>query len=76
MKGCDVKKVREKAGLSQSQFCEQYGLNLFTLRQWERKDTELDSAVASYMKCIKRDAEVVKKLLHEEKKPTQPPSKK
>jgi putative transcriptional regulator len=34
----DVKKVREKTGLSQSQFAATFGISLGTLRHWERGD--------------------------------------
>ena len=63
MEGKDVKKIREKTGMSQSVFAESYGINLFTLRQWERRDSELDSAVTAYMRCIKADHKIVGQLL-------------
>ena len=63
MIGQEVRKIREKTGMSQSVFATNYGINLFTLRQWERKDAELDSAVASYLQCIRADHKIVKKLL-------------
>ncbi len=68
MKGSDVREIRTKAELSQSQFCEQYGLNVFTLRQWERKDTVLDATASAYLKCIARNGDMITKLLAEGKK--------
>ena len=62
MLGSNVKKIREEIGASQSVFAENYGVNLFTLRQWERKETPLDSAAAAYMECIAFDAETMRKL--------------
>ena len=32
----DIQSVREKSGLSQSQFAERYGFNLRTLQEWEQ----------------------------------------
>lgn len=34
----DVKKVREKTGLTQNQFAATFGISLGTLRHWERGD--------------------------------------
>ena len=34
----DVKKVREKTGLTQNQFASTFGISLGTLRHWERGD--------------------------------------
>lgn len=34
----DVKKVREKTGLTQAQFAATFGISLGTLRHWERGD--------------------------------------
>lgn len=34
----DVKKVREKIGLTQKQFASTFGISLGTLRHWERGD--------------------------------------
>lgn len=68
MNGSDVKKIRTKTGLSQSQFCGAYGLNVFTLRQWERKNTPLDATATSYLTCIKVDASAIARLLQEPKK--------
>jgi putative transcriptional regulator len=34
----DVKKVREKTGLTQDQFAATFGISLGTLRHWERGD--------------------------------------
>ena len=68
MNGSDVKKIRSRVEMSQSQFCDHYGLNVFTLRQWERKNTVLDKTATAYLACISKDPETIQKLLHEPKK--------
>lgn len=65
MNGYDVRKIRTRVDMSQSEFCETYGLNIFTLRQWERKNTVLDMSVSSYLTCISKDPKVIQKLLNE-----------
>ncbi|HEU5047677.1 MAG TPA: hypothetical protein VFT64_07530 [Rickettsiales bacterium] len=66
MNGKTVATIRKEVGLSQAEFSRNYGINLYTLRQWERKDTPLDSAVVSYLTCIKANPELVLKLLVDE----------
>ncbi len=63
MQGSEVTQIREDLNISQAEFSRKFGINLHTLRQWERKDTALDSAAAAYLTCIKRDAEGVIALL-------------
>lgn len=53
MLGEDVKAIRQEMGLSQAQFAEQFHINLYTLRQWERKNHELGSVATAFMQCIK-----------------------
>jgi len=68
MNGSDVKKLRARMHLSQSEFCQRYRVNIFTLRQWERKDTVLDTTASAYLTCISNDPTMVHKLLNEPKK--------
>lgn len=63
MKGSEVKKIRSSIGLSQSKFCEDYGLNVFTVRQWERKDTVLDATASAYLTCIANNPDLVRTML-------------
>lgn len=66
MQGSEVAQIREALNVSQAEFSRQFGVNLHTLRQWERKNNTLDSAAAAYMHCIKRDAATVLALLQPE----------
>lgn len=68
MIGRDVKEIRSQAGMSQAEFSQQFRINLFTLRQWERKDTRLDSASEAYLTCIQAGSDTVLTLLGTGKK--------
>ena len=59
MQGDDVKRIRQSLGLSQAQFSEQFQINLHTLRQWERKNTQLGSVANAYLTCIESNTELV-----------------
>ena len=59
----DVRAVREKSGLSQSQFAERYGFNPRTIQDWEQGRTKPDSAVRAYLMVIERNPGAVEKAL-------------
>jgi putative transcriptional regulator len=51
----DVRPLRSKLGLSQSEFASQYGISLRTLQEWEQGRTNPDSAVRAYLAVIERN---------------------
>jgi putative transcriptional regulator len=59
----DVKAIRAKSGLSQSEFAERYGFNLRTLQDWEHRRVQPPSAVPAYLAVIDRFPEMVEKTL-------------
>jgi putative transcriptional regulator len=59
----DVKAIRAKSGLSQSQFAERYGFNLRTLQEWEANRGEPPTAVRAYLRVIDRFPQTVEKAL-------------
>ncbi len=59
----DVKAIRVKSGLSQSEFARRYGFNVRTLQEWELGRTEPPSAVRAYLTVIDRFPETVAKAL-------------
>jgi putative transcriptional regulator len=59
----DVHAIREKSGLSQSQFAERYGFNPRTLQDWEQGRARPDSAVRAYLTVIDRNPNAVEKAL-------------
>jgi putative transcriptional regulator len=59
----DVRAVREKFGLSQSQFADRYGFNPRTIQDWEQGRSRPDSAVRAYLTVIERNPNAVAKAL-------------
>jgi putative transcriptional regulator len=59
----DVRAVREKSGLSQSQFADRYGFNPRTIQDWEQGRARPDSAVRAYLTVIERNPNAVAKAL-------------
>lgn len=59
----DVRAVREKCGLSQSQFADRYGFNPRTIQDWEQGRAKPDSAVRAYLTVIERNPIAVEKAL-------------
>jgi putative transcriptional regulator len=59
----DVKAIRTKSGLSQSQFAERYGFNVRTLQDWEIGRVQPPSAVRAYLIVIDRFPKTVERAL-------------
>jgi putative transcriptional regulator len=62
----DVRQVREKAGLSQSEFAARYRLNLRTLQEWEQGRTQPEEAARAYLAVIHRNPKAVEQALEGE----------
>ncbi len=61
--GVDVKAVREKSGLSQTEFAFLYGFNPRTLQQWEQGRSKPDNALRAYLTVIERNPNAVAEAL-------------
>jgi len=59
----NVKAVRARSGLSQSQFARRYGFSTRTLQDWELGRSQPPSAVRAYLTVIDRFPEAVVKAL-------------
>ena len=59
----DVKAIRAKSGLSQTEFANRYGLSVRTLQDWELGRTQPPSAVRAYLIVIDRFPETVERAL-------------
>ena len=59
----DVKAIRAKSGLSQSQFARRYGFRTRTLQDWELGRTQPPSAVRAYLTVIERFPDTVERAL-------------
>jgi len=61
----NVKKLREKIGLTQESFAERYRIPLGTLRDWEQRRKFPDAPARALLLVIERDPEGVAALLNE-----------
>jgi putative transcriptional regulator len=59
----DVKGIRAKVGMSQTEFAKAFCLNHRTLQQWEQGKASPDLAVRAYLTVIERNPEVVRAAL-------------
>jgi ribosome-binding protein aMBF1 (putative translation factor) len=59
----DVRRLRERLGLTQEQFALRFGLELDAVRNWEYGRREPDAAAKSYLTVIERDPEAVQEAL-------------
>src|SRR5437660_12804630 len=62
----DVKAIREKTGMSQTEFAAAFALNRRTLQQWEQGKAEPDGAVRAYLTVIRRNPQAVMDALRME----------
>ena len=71
----DVKKLRERLGMSQPEFAFKFGFSLGTLRQWEQGRRYPDGAARVLLTVISRKPHIVEEALEEEALATTPPQK-
>lgn len=57
----DVRKLRERLGLTREQFAMRYGLEIETVRNWETGKREPDTTARSYLRVIANDPEHVER---------------
>jgi putative transcriptional regulator len=59
----DVKAIREKMGLSQASFANQFGLSVYALRNWEQGKRQPDPTARAYLKIIEKAPDFVTQIL-------------
>ena len=59
----DVKNVRSKVGMSQSEFASAFGISVSTLRHWERGDRTPHGPALVLLNVVAKEPEVVLKAL-------------
>ena len=59
----DVKRIRERLGMTQEQFALSFGLDVDAVRNWEHGRREPDLAAKSYLTVIDREPEVAQQAL-------------
>lgn len=62
-KTVDVKRIRERLGMTQEQFALSYGLDVDAVRNWEYGRREPDQAAKSYLTVIDREPELAREAL-------------
>lgn len=59
----DVKAIRERKRMTQTEFAARYQLNVARLRDWEQGRSRPDSAARAYLRVIEREPEAVERAL-------------
>lgn len=59
----DVKRVRRKLGMSQSDFAARFGINTATLRNWEQGRRQPEGPARVLLKIIDREPAAVQRVL-------------
>lgn len=62
-KSVDVRRIRERLGMTQEQFALSYGLDIDTVRNWEYGRREPDQAAKSYLTIIDREPVMAQEAL-------------
>ena len=63
VKAVDVKAVRKKLGMAQSEFADAFGLALDTVRDWERGRSQPDRPAQVLLRVIEREPDAVRRVL-------------
>ena len=64
----DVKGIRRRTGMSQEKFAHTFGINVCTLRHWERGDSRPSGAARSLLQIVAKAPEAALKALEESRK--------
>ncbi len=59
----DVKQVRAKVGMSQSEFASAFGISVSTLRHWERGDRKPNGPALVLLNVVSKEPETVLRAL-------------
>jgi putative transcriptional regulator len=59
----DVKAIRKRLGMSQSEFAASFGFGIARLRDWEQGRSAPDGAVRAYLLVIEREPKAVTRAL-------------
>jgi len=63
-KHIDVKKLRERIGMSQPKFADSFGISLGTLRHWERGDRYPQGPALVLLNLLSKDPNTVLEVLY------------
>lgn len=62
--GSQIKEIRERLELSQAEFARRFGLDLASVRHWERDRREPEQGNCLILRMVECDPAVVAKLVH------------
>lgn len=62
-RGVEIKKLRERLGLSQSEFARRFGIDLASLKNWENERRIPEQGNCLLLKMIECDAQAVQTLV-------------
>src|SRR5687768_4557279 len=65
IKAPDVRRIREKAGLSQSEFARMLHVSPKTLQNWEQKRRQPNGPAIALLKVVESEPEMVLRTLHQ-----------
>src|SRR6266852_152766 len=65
-KPIDVKAIRKRVKMSQTEFSRAYGINKRALQEWEQGGRQPDSAARAYLTVIAKEPAVVRRALASE----------
>lgn len=63
-KEIDVKKLRQRVGMTQIEFASVFGISLGTLRHWERGDRTPRGAALVLLNLVSKDPQTILKVLY------------
>ena len=61
----DVKSIRKKVGMTQEEFAVTFGINLGTLRHWERGDRVPRGPALALLHLIQKDPTTILKVINQ-----------
>jgi len=63
VKTLDIKAIRERLGLSQTEFASYFGISLRTLQQWEQGRQKPNPTALNFLKVVEREPLAVQRAL-------------
>ena len=59
----DVRSIRQRTGMSQSEFAAVYGLNLTTLQAWEQRKRRPDRMARLFLRVVDKEPDAVRRAV-------------
>lgn len=64
----NVRAIRHRTGLSQTQFARMFGVSLRTVQNWEQNRSEPDGPARALLQVVEREPQAVLRALHDGQK--------